>query len=316
MISWCIDQRSLLALYLGFAACGGGQGGLQPCDPDPDPTHGLPQITAISPTSGPPGTVVTLTGVNFDQVDTRFEAAYGDFSLTCDHGTMDGTVVSATQIDVTIPEGATLSGYIYLVAEGVTVARGPQLFELEAAAYVTVHNESQFPLVTASASWEPLLAPGERIDVDDSMVFQVSSGPLHLELCAGAPVDGGELETWACVSHDGRLDPNASTEVTVSHIPTARFIVGDWVATWQVGEDTFEERLHIDGDGYWEIRYAQRVVESGVLVESEWPPYARDFSFALRPNGPQSEATVPVRSFTVMSPRAGDRVSFYRPEQG
>ncbi len=315
MFSWCYDSRSLAALYLGFAACGAPQGELQPCDPDPQTWPGLPQITAISPTSGPPGTVVTLSGVNFNQIDTRFRAAYANYANSCEHSTMDGDIISDSEMQVVIPDGASLSGYIYLEAEGLTVTRTPQHFELEGAAYITVHNQSQFPIVSAEASWTALLEPGERIDVQDDHVFQVPAGPMHLVLCTGAPLDSGELETWACVTHDGTLSANQRTEVTVSPLPAASFLMGDWVATWDVGEEEpAEEQLRIDRDGYWEIRYDSRVVESGNVIDTAWPAYSTTFSFGLREDEPLSEATVPVRSFSALSPRAGDRVAFYRAE--
>lgn len=286
---------------------------LKPCDPQPMDFPGLAQIHSISPLVGPPGTQVTLTGLNFNQLDDRYQAAYGDFSIGCDYATLDGSVISDTEIQITIPEDAGLSGYIYLVADGLTVTRGPQRFELEASAVITVLNESQFPIASVEAGWQAMLEPGERIDIEEAHAFAVSDGPVHLEVCVG---DAGatEVEKWACMTFDGRVTQGSTTEVTVSKFPAAQFIAGDWVATWLVGEETFEEQLRIDRDGYWELRFARRVVDSGQIVEEPWAPYVRDFEFALRPGDPMSEARVPVRSFSILSAQAGGQVTFYRPE--
>ncbi len=314
VLQGCYERHTLLALYAGFAACGGTGMDLKPCDPAPAAFPGLPQIYSISPLVGPPGTQVTVSGVHFNQLDDRYQAAYGDFSIGCGHATLDGSVISDTEIQITIPEDAGLSGYIYLVAEGLTVTRAPQRFELEASAVITVLNESQFPIASVEAAWQPLLEPGERIDIEQAHEFSVSDGPVHLEICAG---DAGstQVEKWACMTFDGRVTPGSVTAVTVPKFPAAQFVAGDWVATWMVGEEEVaEEQLRIDRDGYWELRYNRRVVESGMLVERPWAPYVRDFEFALRPEDPMTEARVPVRSFSVLSARAGGQVTFYRPE--
>lgn len=312
-----LDRALALSLIAGFtAACGDDAPKLESCNPSPEPLVGLPSITSIEPTSGPAGTTVTVRGTGFDAIDDRYEAAYGDFSLTCQHGTLEGTVVSDTEIEVVISEQANLPGFIYLVADGLTVARSPQRFELEGKAFVTVHNRAQFPIVSVTASWDSVLEAGDRIDVEASHTLEVPTGPVRLEMCVGDRDSAGEVEQWACVVHDDRLTAGETVDVTVPPIPAAQFLVGEWVATWEVGEEEVaSEQLRIDGDGYWELRYEGRVVESGEFIEPDaWTPYARDFRFALRDEDPPSETSVPVRSFVLLSERAGDRVTFYRPE--
>lgn len=314
MFEWALDKKMAVTLYLGFAACGQGPE-LLPCDPSPDPIVGAPRITSISPTSGPPGTVVTITGTGFLQIDERYEAAYGDFAKGCDYGTMDGAVLSDTEIEVIVPEQASLPGFVYLLADGLTVARSAQRFELEGTAFVTVHNRSQFPIVVAEANWEPIMDPGDRIDVDDTVTLEVPTDSVRVELCVGDEDPSGEIEPWACVRRNMRLDPGEEETFGVEPIPAAQFLEGEWVATWQVSEEqTEQELLRIDGSGYWEIRHRGRVVEHGEVMQAEWPPYARDFQFGLRPGDPMSQALVPVNTFAIVSPRAEDRLSFYRAE--
>lgn len=314
MLRWCIDRKLALTLYAGFAACGGGDE-LKPCNPAPQDILGIPTIRSIEPTSGPPGTTVTITGTGFDQIDARFEVAYGDFALTCDHGTMNGQVLSDTQIEVIVPEQANLPGYIYLLMDGLTVSRSPLRFELDRPAVVTVTNYAQFPVVTAESAWEPLLEAGDRIDVDESRALEVPAGRSRIELCVGGKEDGEGLQPWACVAHDTQLDPGETQQIVVEPFGAARFLAGDWVATWTVGEDEVEEeRLTIANDGYWELRYQQQVVEHGEIVDYPWQPYARDFEFSLRDDDLPSSTTVPVRNFRLFSTRAGDRLDFYRAE--
>jgi hypothetical protein len=58
-----------------------------------------PTIASVAPTSGEPGTVVTITGTNFDTTPTNNAVYFGSIA---------GTIASAnaTQLSVTIPIGA------------------------------------------------------------------------------------------------------------------------------------------------------------------------------------------------------------------
>lgn len=305
-------------LMMGTGACGEPADEPKACDFDPPEYRYLPTITAIEPESGPPGTTVTLTGVNFDRIDDRYEAAYSDFSAGCNYTSLQGEVRSDfTAIEVVIPEDATSSGYIYLLADGLTVARSDVRFELDleaTPAVVNVVNQSQFPIVSVEAAWTPVLETGTWVDVEQTQAFEVDSGPVHLELCVG---DRHEttVEPWICDVYDMRLTPGEETTVTMRPISAARFLAGEWGATWEIGTDeTDEEHLRIETDGYWELRHDQRVVESGMLIEAPWAPYNREFEFSLRPGDRNSRSRVPVRSFALTSSRANDQITFYRTE--
>ncbi|MDZ7714689.1 MAG: IPT/TIG domain-containing protein [Balneolaceae bacterium] len=108
-------QTLLFILVTSFIiSCGGGNG-----SPDPE-------ITGIQPTSGPPGTLVTISGQGFAPEASGNEVSFG------------GTVAqintaSESQLQATVPEGAT-SGAV-TVTVGNKTASGPS-FTVEAKAPV------------------------------------------------------------------------------------------------------------------------------------------------------------------------------------
>lgn len=316
-----MSLRTIGFASIGFAlwgsACGGGLPPPEACQHLPEAYPDLPRLVGMSPASGPPGSTVILSGTGFDQLDARYAVAYGDFSQSCVHATLEGGVRSASELEVVIPEDATLSGYLYLLVDGRVVSRAPNPFQLvRNVATVVVQNRSQFPIVSVDYAWMPVLEAGDQVGVEDTATFEVEPGPFHLELCAGAPADSGGAETFACqVFEGGRLSPNQVFPVDMAPVRAAHVLVGEWVGSWMVGEEAFEERITVSADGFWELRYDGRVVESGTVVEpSIWPAYRTTFEFGLRVEDPPSQAELPLRTFSMHSPRAGDRIAFYRPE--
>lgn len=308
---------TLLTAIVVAPACGGGE--LTPCDHDPEPNSALPQLTSISPSHGEPGTTVTLRGKGFNRLDpTIHNIAYGDFSQGCDFATLGGDVVNDTEMQVTIPSDATLSGYLYLQANDLTVSRAPQRFilDVDPVGLVTVQNVSQFPVVSVQVSWVDVLEAGDRIDIEDHRTFTVAAGALHLRVCVGGPNSSGTNQEWACnVWEGGRLAENGTFLALVATLPAARFLEGAWEASWKVGEDTYVEDLRINGEGYWELRHGGRVVDSGDLIEEAWPAYSKEFRVGFHPGEALLQLQVPVNSFQLFSPRANDYVTFRRAEE-
>jgi len=289
---------------------------LAPCDHDPDGYAGAPKMTGFSPTHGEPGTTVTIYGSGFYRLDERYDVAYGDFSQGCEYATLAGTVVSDGELEVTIPKDATLSGYVYLVGEGLTVARAPNRFTLDVdpVGIVNVQNVSQFPVVTVEINWEDALEAGTRIDIEDAQSFTAPAGPMHVRVCVGGPNSSGTNEEWACNVWEGRLAENGSFLALIEPLPAARFLEGTWEASWVVDEDTYVEELRINQDGYWTLHHGGRVVESGNLLELAWPAYSTDFKVGIRADEALLQLQVPVNSFELYSPRASGYLTFRRPD--
>lgn len=79
----------------------------------------LPTISSISPTSGKPGDSITITGTNFDTTPANNVVFFGGAEATV-------TAATATQLTVTVPEGASHDP-IHVLASG-RAARSPVPF--------------------------------------------------------------------------------------------------------------------------------------------------------------------------------------------
>src|SRR5688572_18750891 len=76
----------------------------------------VPSITSFSPTSGPIGTPVTITGTNFDSTPSNNIVYFGATQATV-------LTASATQLTVSVPAGATYQPMSVLVS-GLTAYAG------------------------------------------------------------------------------------------------------------------------------------------------------------------------------------------------
>ena len=76
-----------------------------------------PQIKTFTPTSGPVGTVVTVTGVSLKQTTA---VTFGGVKAT------SSTVNSDTHVTATVPTGAK-SGTLGITTKGGTATRAPQV---------------------------------------------------------------------------------------------------------------------------------------------------------------------------------------------
>src|SRR2546430_1802793 len=112
-----------LVLFLTITGCSGGYGGGGGGD--------TPNITMLSPTSGPVGAAVTITGTNFG-------ASQGSSSVTFyNNQTATVTSWSATSIVVSVPAGASTGSVV--VSVGGVASNGVSFT-------VTTGSGSAFPI--------------------------------------------------------------------------------------------------------------------------------------------------------------------------
>jgi hypothetical protein len=104
------------------------------------PFYVRPAITSISPTSGAPGTTVTITGYGFDTLISG-PAAFGTTSVAAARAPV--TYVSSTQLRVVVPAGGR-TGPIYLLSN-LTVIGGSPSVQLTSGQTFTVNAPPAAP---------------------------------------------------------------------------------------------------------------------------------------------------------------------------
>lgn len=91
------------------------------------PPPALPQINSLSPSSGPPGVVVTVNGTGFRQGRSIFPIVRGS-QVLFDNNSMSTTFISTTQLRFTVPSDATCGSHNVQVSNPkVILGQSPDL---------------------------------------------------------------------------------------------------------------------------------------------------------------------------------------------
>lgn len=117
-------------------------------------TSGPPTISSFSPTSGPIGTSVTITGTNFDTSASNNIVYFGTVKATV-------ATAASTQLTVTVPLGATY--------QPITVT--------DTSTGLTAYSNKPFTVTFASA---------QKIDTTtfaSGVSFPTNAGPLRMAMC-------------------------------------------------------------------------------------------------------------------------------------
>jgi hypothetical protein len=174
-------------------------------------TATIPNITSMSPTSGNVGTVVTLTGTNLSCVTTISVNGVNAPSFS---------IVSATQIDVTIPAGAT-TGPITVTC-GTTTVSAPGIFYICPTGPVT-------PTFSISASQSfPVCAntivnfsfTGTNLGNNPNYTWYKNGNPVAYTNVYSSLMVSGDAVYCVFTSTDGCLTTNTLTSNTINATTT------------------------------------------------------------------------------------------------
>jgi len=153
-----------------------------------------PTVSSVSPMSGPPTTVVTIKGTNFDDKVENVVVRFNGTQATV-------TSASSTQIVTVVPFGAA-TGAVSVTVFDQSVT-GP-VFTVTAPPVTTNHPDLQFQFVDASSGGTKLSFPG---DSDDSAA-QVAL-PFDFTLFSSTFVKGTSIS----VATNGWLSLNSSVPI-------------------------------------------------------------------------------------------------------
>ncbi len=182
-----------------------------------------PTITSFTPTSGPVGTTVTITGTNFSATPANNIVYFG-----ATRGTV--TAATSTQIEVTVPVGATFQPISVLVNGLVTYTRQPFIVNFGCSQII---DASAFaPKVDVTTGLEPYaIALGDfdqdgKIDMATanfsdntiSIFRNTSSGPGNVSYASKIDFSTGAGSPYALsigdFDGDGKQDVAVANETT------------------------------------------------------------------------------------------------------
>lgn len=281
----------------------------------------MPRITGFSPGYGLIGSVVRLTGVNFNRnasggiwtgampYRVRFAAGAGSIDAL-------PTFVSTTQLDVVVPAGAT-PGRLQLMIGQTQLSTATTDF-VPGVNLLRIVNTAQYPLINLDIDGVGQLYSRPDVLVGESAVFPVAAGTRTIDAYFGfsnSPVLG---QYWARRTLTVTVVANAVTTVTLADITagellTAGATLRDWTGIF-VGPDL---RLHssvirIHKNGTW-AHYVDGVgMMSGSLSTVTWPDLASTVTFRLGTNLPNITIGTPFTSFTTALPVAGVPATTYQ----
>ena len=119
---------AIAALAL-ICSCGGsGDGGLN--IPDDVPTGTVPLVTEVSPTSGPVGTDVTITGIGYSYIPPNNTIMIGDVSVVASAQAYlpDPTSTSFETLTFTVPDDAPVGDNSIVVIVGDNASNADVIF--------------------------------------------------------------------------------------------------------------------------------------------------------------------------------------------
>lgn len=157
----------LLAMIVAVSACKN--------DDEPTPPAAVLSVTSFTPSSGPVGTKVTITGTNFSTTAASNTVLFNTVAATV-------TAATATSLEVTVPTGAT-TGVISVTSGGVT-AKSTASYTVSETVKTAVEVKGN---ITTNTTWT-----ADKVYTIKGFVYVQSGATLTIE--KGTLIKGGAKE--------------------------------------------------------------------------------------------------------------------------
>ncbi len=261
-------------------------------NPNPRPVIPAPAITSLSPASGYPGTLVTLTGTNFQNA-----GLFGPYAIRLSSSSVvtlsSATYLSPTQITFVVPNLSLPSAQIFAVdifqtggAFPNTVrASSPTGFTYVAPADLSLVNSSQGQI--SSLSVDGALVSNLAIPPGASQPVTVPAGQ-HL-FTADVDVNGlGHAVVPSSVTFTaafGAANMLAIPRLTVGQLLAngGRVINGVQRRSWVGMDGANSVALIFFANGQWQHLFNGIQDGAGTLTELSWPNLASSIDVGLEP---------------------------------
>ncbi len=263
-----------------------------------------PKIISFSPASGPPGTVVTITGQSFDRMSWS--------GLTAPHQVFFGsgqvnfvanwTYVSPTQIRATVPQGA-VTGPIVIKQNGQVITQSATNFVVPLPPpVVRIVNNSQYDLVDIRINGQPQLQPGYILQIGDTWDITRTAGSTTVYLGAGLIYSDGSFDeigsrTFTFNLANGSVQSAVFQEITLGELMTNGQQFTDWTGSYWVGLTPHAATFRIFLNGQWSLFDDGTLLGSGTLQLVSWPDNSASLQFRFAAGDPAVQLSYPFSGF-------------------
>lgn len=273
-----------------------------------------PTISGFSPSSGSVGTVVTLSGTNFNRdIDGNLWSGstppyQAVFPMSGGVAFAPVTFVSATQIRTTVPFGAVTApislrqGFSNITTSAsrfIVVAAPPQ----PANGSLRVVNNTQYDIVSLKINGQEKIQAGTAVALGTTGTLNLAPGNYSLVVGMGFANSSGARDIWFTTSRNVSVTATTPTTTTISPLPLSLILTGgaafkDWQGEFFDNNGGFHlARLRFQSNGSWQLFQDNVLRGSGSTTLVSWPNRASTVQFRIAANQPTISISFPFASF-------------------
>lgn len=248
-----------------------------------------PTITSLSPSAGWPGTVVTITGVNFTNLSPS--ALRSVYRFENDPATLQVTVVSNTQARFTVPSGA-VGGRVCrssILSTAPTSCTSNAFVVGDPNGRVRLDNRTRADLISARLDNVEVLAPQTLAGGTTRDVYPVTPGTHSYQLAVGfGPFTGPAANRVICnISGSLSVPAATTTPLWVADLTVTDLLGHCGVSTYTA--NFFDEQglprqvtMRFEAAGNrWTFLDGNTVLRSGTVSVVTWNPGSSVVTFRL-----------------------------------
>lgn len=266
-----------------------------------------PTITGFSPSSGPAGLSVDISGTNFNQRfngsswsgTPSYKVQFTKFGSFID---ASFSYISSTRLRVTVPFGAT-TGKICLL-EGTTRRLSPGNFTITAASKLRIVNNTQYQLIDVRVNNVQKVsslggaAPGTAFEFN-----QNPGSNLNVYLGVGTWNSNGTRNELFHFNAVATVTAGQTTTLTLNRITIPQLLTNfqasqDWVGNYFDGNGALHQaRFRFFLNGSWKLFDDGVQIQTGTVSLAEWNNMSLTAKFRTRPTDQPISCFYPFGSF-------------------
>ncbi|MBK8099333.1 MAG: IPT/TIG domain-containing protein [Planctomycetes bacterium] len=268
-----------------------------------------PRINSFSPTSGPIGTTVTISGSNFNR-DLNGNVWSGAIPWRVRFGgNLDvvPTFVSAFAVTAVVPQGTT-SAQLRLVQNGTVMSTSSGSFTVAPPTTLRLVNNAQYDMVSLTLNGTQRFAQGAGVLVGSTVdLTGITAGTYTLVAGIGFYSANGTRDIWFRFTRTVTIAANAITTqtfapLTIGQLLTMGAATRDWTGVFFDNNGIpHSARFRITSTGGWTFFVDNATAGTGALTLLSWPARSPTVSFRINNSVPATTISFPFATFLLQN---------------